>query len=82
MRGTSFVVAPIPEHAFFEQPVLKSQLGHDLFQGGGFRSQVLDLGGGRLPGSIASQSGLPSLQKLLRPRIIQAFGDPLAAAQR
>jgi hypothetical protein len=44
---TSFVVAPIRDHAFFEQTVLERQVGHAFLQGAGFAAQILHLAAGR-----------------------------------
>ena len=49
---TSCVVAPIRDHAFFEQAVLKRQVSHTFLQGAGFAAQVLDLVG--IGGSLAN----------------------------
>ena len=43
MRDTSFVVAPIRDHAFFQQAVFQRQVGHAFLQGAGFAAQVLYL---------------------------------------
>lgn len=43
---------------FLEQPALQSQFGDDLFRGGRFRPQFLDLGRCRLTGRIARQTRL------------------------
>ncbi|WP_374531938.1 hypothetical protein, partial [Novosphingobium sp.] len=40
MRDTSFVVAPIRNHAFFEQAVFERQIGHAFLQGAGFAAQA------------------------------------------
>ena len=48
MRDTSFVVAPIPDHTFFEQSVIQRQVGDNLLQGRGFRSQLVHFRRSRL----------------------------------
>ena len=82
MLGISFVELPIPDHAFFEQPVLKGQFGDHLLQGGRFRPQIFDFGRCRLACRVACKTVLAGLQELLRPGIVQALSNPLAAAQR
>ena len=56
MRDTSFVVAPIRDHAFFQQTVFERQVGHAFLQGTGFAAEVLHLttASRRLPASINS----------------------------
>jgi hypothetical protein len=81
MQDTSFVLAPIPEHAFFEKAKLKRLFGHDLFQIAGFPTQVLYLVRRCRTCCIPSQALLPSFEELLRPAVIQALGYTLAAAQ-
>jgi hypothetical protein len=41
MRDTSFVVAPIRDHAFFEQTVFERQVGHAFLQGARFAARIL-----------------------------------------
>lgn len=43
MPGVSFVVAPIRDHAFFEQPQFQRLFSDDLFQIAGFSAQVFNL---------------------------------------
>src|SRR3546814_12898917 len=81
MRDTSFVVAPIRDHAFFEQAVFECQVGHAFLQGAGFAAQVVHLAGGRGPGGVPSETALASFHELLRPGVIQALRDPFLAAQ-
>ncbi len=81
MRVTSFVVGPIRDHAFFEQPVFQRQIGHAFLKGTGFAAQVVHLAGGRGTGGVARQAPLARLHELLRPRVIQALGDDILAAQ-
>jgi hypothetical protein len=66
---------------FFEQTVLQGQLSHDLLQSGCLAAKLLDLIGGRRPRRITGQPLLASLEKLLRPPIIEVLDDPLAAAK-
>ena len=52
-----------------------------LLKGAGFTTQILDLIGGRGPGSIASQPPFPGFQKLLRPEILLALCNAFPAAK-
>src|SRR5690606_10072448 len=81
MRGISFVVAPIRDHAFFEQTVLQRQVGDCLLQRAGLATKVLHFTGRRSTGRVACQSPLAGFQKFLRPGVVEALGDPLLAAQ-
>src|ERR1700744_1770009 len=81
MQDTSFFVAPIRDHAFFEQTVLERQIGDALLQGAGFTAQILDLIGRGGARGVTGQAALARLHELLRPSVIQALGDTLLAAQ-
>jgi hypothetical protein len=81
MRGISFVVAPIRDHAFFKQAVLQGQVGHASFSARAFAAQVLDLTGRRSTGRVAGQPPLARFQEFLRPGVVEALGDPFLAAQ-
>ena len=50
MQGISFLVAPIPCHAFFEKLQLECLFGDDLLEITGFAAQILDLIGIRSTG--------------------------------
>src|SRR3954464_9524196 len=83
MRGISCRLSPIPDHAFFEQTVLKGQVGHDLLQGGGLPTQVLHLVRGGGPRRVASETLLAGLQELLRPAVVPcAVRGSCAASSR
>ena len=69
------------DHAFFEQPVLQHLFGQGFFQRAGLGTEPLHLMAGRLARRVAGKALLAGLQKLLRPAVIQALGDTLAAAQ-
>ncbi len=69
--------SPHPRSCFFEQPVLKRQVGDQLLQGCRFRPQFLDFGRRRLTGRVACQPVLARFQELLRTGIIQALGNLL-----
>src|SRR5512136_1112199 len=63
----SCLVLPILVHAFFEQAVLKREIGDDLFQGLSFPAKGFDFIRSGRPRRIARQAFLPGLQKLLGP---------------
>src|SRR3546814_8802821 len=75
MRDTSFVVAPIRNHAFFEQTVFECQVGHAFLQSTGFAAQILNLAGGCGAGGVAGQTALTRFHELFRPGVIKALGD-------
>lgn len=62
----------------FEQPQFKRLFGDHLLQLLG--PQLLDLIGGGRSGGIPGKPAFAGFQELLRPTVIQALGDPLAAA--
>src|SRR5436305_12431267 len=68
-------------HTFFEQAVLQHEFGNHLFQCAGLPAQVPDLVRGCRPRGVAGQAFLASLQKLLRPAVIEVLDDPCAATQ-
>jgi hypothetical protein len=81
-RGISH--SPSPPSAimlFFQQTQFKRLLGHDLLQRPRFTAQVRHLAARRCPRRVARQSALASFQELLRPAVIQALANTLAAAQ-
>src|SRR3546814_21128797 len=81
MRDTSFVVAPIRDHAFFQQTVFECQVGHAFLQGAGLAAQVLHLASGRGSSGVAGQAALASFHELLRPGVVQALRDAFLSAQ-
>src|SRR6516225_6334802 len=72
---------PSPNRAFFQQPVLEHEFGDNFLQRTGLAAQILDLVRGRCPRGVAGQALLTSLQKLLRPAIIEVLDNAFAAAQ-
>jgi hypothetical protein len=72
---------PIPVHAFFEQPVLKGEVGHDFLQRGRLTTQILYLAGGCRTRRIARQAALTGFEELLGPAIIHRGGDAFSAAE-
>jgi hypothetical protein len=81
MRDTSFVVAPIRDHAFFEQTVLEGELSDHLLESAHLVAQVLHFARGRLARRVARKPALASFQELLRPAVVEPFGNPLPPAE-
>src|SRR5690606_26129121 len=81
MRDTSFVVAPIRDHAFFQQTVFECQVGNAFLQGTSLAAQILHLASGRGTRGVAGQATLASFHELFRPGVIQALRDAFFAAQ-
>src|SRR6056300_1981194 len=81
MPSTSYIVAPSPVAAFFEQPILEQRLGQCFFELGCLAAKLLDLVAVGLTGCIPGQALLASLQKLLRPAVVQILVDAFLAAQ-
>ena len=70
MRDISFLVSPIPDHAFFEQPVLQHLLGQRLPEVARLGTQCAFTSlRGRLAGGVAGKALLAGLQELLRPTV-------------
>jgi len=79
VRFLNAVFAPIPDHAFFEQAVLKGQISDAFLQSARFTAQVLDFPGVSRPRCIPSKTPLTlerirSNHELFGPRVIQALG--------
>ncbi len=72
---------PHPRACFFEQTVLKRQVGDAFLQGAGLAAQILDLVRGGRARRIARQAALARFHELLRPDIVQALGNAFLAAQ-
>jgi hypothetical protein len=81
MRDISFLVAPIACHAFFEQAELERLLRYNLLQITGFTAQILYLVSRGSTRSVPRQTPFASLHEVLRPFVVNALGDALAAAQ-
>src|SRR5712672_2968843 len=81
MRGISFLVSPIRDHAFFEKTQLERLLGHNLLQLSRLTTQILDLAARGRSRRIAGKPPLAGLQELLGPTVVKALGNPLAPAQ-
>ena len=60
----SFVVSPIRDHAFFEQPCLERLFGDDLLQSRGLAAQTLHLVGRGSTGRIAGKAALAGFEEL------------------
>ena len=74
-------VSPIPGHAFFEQTQLEGLLGDDFFQLQGLALEVFDFAGGRRSGRVTGEAPFAGFEELLRPAVVQALGNALAAAE-
>jgi len=72
---------PQPLSRFFEQPVFKAEIGHQLLQCESLSAQVLHLASIRLAGCITGQPLLAGVEEFLRPAVIQALGDAFLAAK-
>ena len=81
MRGISFLVAPIPDHAFFKHTVFQSVIGNQFLHVTHFVAKVFHLTGACSAFSIPIQPAFASLKEFLRPTVIQALSDALAAAK-
>src|SRR5260370_35765586 len=80
MRGTSFLVSPTPDHAFFEKTQFERLLGDNFLQLSRLTAQILDLAARGRPRRIAGKPPLAGLQELLGPTVVKALGNPLAPA--
>src|SRR6266446_2747556 len=81
MRGISFLVSPIRDHAFFEKTQLERLLGNNFLQLSRLTTQILDLAARGRSRRIAGKPPLAGLQELLGPTVVKALGNPLAPAQ-
>jgi hypothetical protein len=81
MRDTSCVVAPIRDHAFFEQPQFKGLFGNHFLQIACLTAQVFDLGRCRCARRVARQTFLASFEELLGPAVVEALCDALSPTQ-
>jgi hypothetical protein len=81
LRGISFAVLPIRDHAFFKQAVLEGDLGQRLLELAGFGAERLDLVGRRLSRGVASKPLLAGFEKLLGPTVVEVLSDSLFPAE-
>ena len=81
MQDTSFVVVPIRDHAFFEQPQFKGLFGNHLLQITGLTAQVFNFARRRCAGRVACQALLPSFEEFLRPAVVEALCNALTPTQ-
>ena len=72
---------PHPRSCFFEQAVLKGQIGNALIQGTRFTAQVLQIATGRCTRSVASKPALASFHELLGSGVIKVLRNAFLAAQ-
>ena len=63
------MLAPNPGRVFFEEAVLKGEVGHNLLERQCLGPQILDLATGRLTRRVASQAFLASFEEFLRGRV-------------
>jgi len=61
--------------------MVSDAVGQRRLELAGLGTQVLDLIGGGLAGSVAGDALLAGLEELLRPAIVEVLGDALLAAQ-
>ena len=81
MRDIAFGVSPSHDHAFFKQAQFEGLLGNNFLQSGRFAPQILYLVGRGGTCGIARQAPLAGFEELLRPNIIKALGNALAATE-
>ena len=80
-RGVSHASSPpSPIMLFFSRRSSRACSATTSFSARAWR-EVLDLVGGRRTRRVAGQAPLAGFQELLRPAVVQALGDALAAAQ-
>jgi len=70
-----------PDHAFFQNAVLKGQVRHNLLEIAHLTLQACHFARRRLALGVAGQSLLAGFEELLRPGVIKTLGDPLTPAQ-
>src|ERR1700745_1284840 len=81
MKGISFAVFPIPDHAFFEQSQFEGLFGDNFLEVLRFAPELLDLVGRRRASGVPGKPALAGLEELLRPGIIHALGNAFAPAK-
>jgi hypothetical protein len=81
MRGISFVVSPIRDHAFFKKPQFQGLLGNHFFQFTRLATKIRHFTRRGCSGGIAGKPALPSFQKLLRPFATDALGNAFTTAK-
>jgi hypothetical protein len=80
MRGISFVVAPIRDHAFFKKPEFQCLLGNHFLQLTRFTTTGCHLARRSRTSRITGKPTLASFQELLRPDVVQGLGDAFPSA--
>ena len=73
MLNISYIIAPIPDYAFFEQTVLKNLLGKGFFKLTCFAAQTFDFRCIGFAFSITRQAFLACFEKVFRPTIIKVL---------
>ena len=81
MRGISFDVSPIRDHAFFKKAQLQCLLGNDFLQITRFTAQGRNFARRSRSGRITGKPTLACLEKLLRPFVINGLGDAFSTAK-
>jgi hypothetical protein len=66
-RGVSWLVSPIPDHAFFEQPQFERLLGDNFLQVLRLAPELLDLISRRSPHRVTGEPALAGLAGGLLP---------------
>jgi hypothetical protein len=81
MQDTSFGVVPIRDHAFFKQTVLQGEVSDCFLERAHLVAEILHFARGRLTRCVARKAALASFQELLRPAVVETFGNALPPAQ-
>ena len=81
MQDTSFVVAPIACHAFFEKAEFERLFRDNFLQIFCLAAQCLDFVGIGCGGRIARKTALACLHEVLGPFVVDALRYPFAATE-
>ncbi|CUH89777.1 hypothetical protein PH5382_03730 [Phaeobacter sp. CECT 5382] len=81
MRGTSFVVAPIACHAFFEKAEFKRLFRHHFLEILCLATQCFDLISVRSTCCVASKTALTGFHEVLGPFVVDALRYAFTTAQ-
>ena len=77
-----YSAADIPDHTFFEKPVLQRQVGDQFLHIPYLTAQVPGFGRVRLARGVVGQALITGLKELFRPAEIQTLGNAFEPAQR